>query len=161
MQRLESMGPSHPLHHNTVVHLLDHFTTDSVNGQHKCLVMELVGITATTLSGQYLNRCMPLGVVKQITRDTLCALDYMELCGIIHTGMYDAQYLFSDADPVSDIKPSNIFMALDDPEGHFRDYLSTNTPLVYPKTSIPGNQRFHPYPKPNLCRGLGTVICLS
>ncbi|KAJ7145380.1 kinase-like domain-containing protein [Mycena crocata] len=103
-----------------IVHLLDHFTADSPNGPHKCLVMEPVGLNVSALSSKYRRRCMPLGRVKKITRDTLRALDYLDSCGIIH----------------ADIKPNNIFLALDNPEFVVRNYLSTTDPVIYPETQI-------------------------
>ncbi|KAJ7910655.1 kinase-like domain-containing protein [Mycena leptocephala] len=113
MQRLTARNPPYK-HHNTVVHLLDHFASDSPNGQHTCLVMEPVALSAGNLAHKYARQCMPLNVVKQITRDTLRALDYLDACGIIH----------------ADIKPSNIFLALEDPESQVQDLLTASEPLL-------------------------------
>uniref|UniRef100_T1J138 non-specific serine/threonine protein kinase n=1 Tax=Strigamia maritima TaxID=126957 RepID=T1J138_STRMM len=69
-----------------VVKLLDNFTIRGVNGTHICMVFEVLGDNLLKLMIKSGDRCLPLTMVKSITRQVLEGLDYLHTkCGIIHT----------------------------------------------------------------------------
>ena len=88
LKHVRDADPSHP-GYEYVAHLLDDFTHVGVNGEHKCLVFNVMGERADELSRRFDRRKIPVGLVKQIGRQVLLGLDYLHTsCGIIHTGSY-------------------------------------------------------------------------
>uniref|UniRef100_A0A8C6UW49 non-specific serine/threonine protein kinase n=1 Tax=Neogobius melanostomus TaxID=47308 RepID=A0A8C6UW49_9GOBI len=82
-----------------VVHLLDDFRISGVNGEHVCMVLEVLGhqVLRWIIKSKYTG--LPLSCVKSIIRQVLQGLDYLHTkCKIIHT----------------DIKPENILLSVDE-----------------------------------------------
>lgn len=70
-----------------------------MNGKHYCCVFELMGPNLLDIIQhyEYQHKRMPLGLIKQITKDVLIGLVYLHnYCKIIHT----------------DLKPENIMLKL-------------------------------------------------
>lgn len=87
LKHVRDADPSHP-GYNYVAHLLDDFTHVGVNGEHKCMVFNVMGERADVLSRRFDRRKVPVGLVKQIGRQILLGLDYLHTsCGVIHTGL--------------------------------------------------------------------------
>ncbi|XP_044077962.1 SRSF protein kinase 3-like isoform X2 [Siniperca chuatsi] len=82
-----------------IVHLIDDFRVTGVNGEHVCMVLEVLGhhLLRWIIKSNYTG--LPLPCVKNILRQVLQGLDYLHTkCKIIHT----------------DIKPENILLRVDE-----------------------------------------------
>ncbi|CAJ1051307.1 SRSF protein kinase 2-like [Xyrichtys novacula] len=82
-----------------VVHLIDDFRITGVNGEHVCMVLEVLGhqLLRWIIKSNYTG--LPLPCVKSILRQVLQGLDYLHAkCKIIHT----------------DIKPENILLRVNE-----------------------------------------------
>uniref|UniRef100_A0A7N8XYF2 non-specific serine/threonine protein kinase n=1 Tax=Mastacembelus armatus TaxID=205130 RepID=A0A7N8XYF2_9TELE len=82
-----------------LVHLIDDFRISGVNGEHVCMVLEVLGhqLLRWIVKSNYTG--LPLPCVKSILRQVLQGLDYLHTkCKIIHT----------------DIKPENILLRVDE-----------------------------------------------
>ncbi|XP_041944511.1 SRSF protein kinase 2-like [Alosa sapidissima] len=97
---LKCVRDSDPSDHkrDTIVQLTDDFTASGINGDHVCMVMEVLGqhLLKWIIKSNY--RGLPLECVRCILRQVLQGLDYLHRkCKIIHT----------------DIKPENILLRVD------------------------------------------------
>ncbi|XP_018535480.1 SRSF protein kinase 3 [Lates calcarifer] len=82
-----------------IVHLIDDFRVSGANGEHVCMVLEVLGhqLLRWIIKSNYTG--LPLPCVKSILRQVLQGLDYLHTkCKIIHT----------------DIKPENILLRVDE-----------------------------------------------
>ncbi|XP_051932746.1 SRSF protein kinase 3-like [Hippocampus zosterae] len=82
-----------------IVHLIDDFRMAGVNGEHVCVVLEVLGqqLLRWIIKSDYAG--LPLPCVKSIVRQVLRGLEYLHTkCKIIH----------------ADIKPENILLRVDD-----------------------------------------------
>ncbi|TNM88392.1 hypothetical protein fugu_004646 [Takifugu bimaculatus] len=87
------------LKRDRVVHLIDDFRITGENGEHVCMVLEVLGhqLLRWIVTSNYTG--LPLPCVKSILRQVLQGLDYLHTkCKIIHT----------------DIKPENILLKVDE-----------------------------------------------
>lgn len=83
----------------SIVQLIDDFRVTGVNGEHVCMVLEVLGhqLLRWIIKSNYTG--LPLPCVKSILRQVLQGLDYLHTkCRIIHT----------------DIKPENILLRVDE-----------------------------------------------
>ncbi|XP_036957440.1 SRSF protein kinase 2-like isoform X3 [Acanthopagrus latus] len=97
--------------HERIVNLIDDFRITGANGEHICMVLEVLGhqLLRWIVKSNYTG--LPLPCVKSILRQVLQGLDYLHTkCKIIHT----------------DIKPENILLRVD--EVYIRK-LAANTEL--------------------------------
>ncbi|XP_008291703.1 SRSF protein kinase 3-like [Stegastes partitus] len=109
-----------------IVHLIDDFRISGVNGEHVCMVLEVLGhqMLRWIIKSNYTG--LPLPCVKSILRQVLQGLDYLHTkCKIIHT----------------DIKPENILLRVDEV---YIQKLAADTklwqmPVSPPFTSSSGN----------------------
>uniref|UniRef100_A0AAX7VTZ8 non-specific serine/threonine protein kinase n=1 Tax=Astatotilapia calliptera TaxID=8154 RepID=A0AAX7VTZ8_ASTCA len=84
---------------DSIVQLIDDFRVTGVNGEHVCMVLEVLGhqLLRWIIKSNYTG--LPLPCVKSILRQVLQGLDYLHTkCKIIHT----------------DIKPENILLRVDE-----------------------------------------------
>lgn len=92
---------------NYVSHLLEQFKHTGPNGEHVCLVFDVLGHHLGFQAARYEDGKLPVQAVKGITRQLLLGLDFLHReCGIIHTGM--AYYIiidFPDVHSDADISP--------------------------------------------------------
>ncbi|XP_073324712.1 SRSF protein kinase 3-like [Pagrus major] len=82
-----------------IVNLIDDFRITGVNGEHVCMVLEVLGhqLLRWIIKSNYTG--LPLSCVKSILQQVLQGLDYLHTkCKIIHT----------------DIKPENILLRVDE-----------------------------------------------
>ncbi|KAE8153568.1 protein kinase [Aspergillus avenaceus] len=78
--------------------LLDHFKHTGPNGDHVCLVFDVLGHHLDFQAAKYEDGKLPVKAVKTIVR---------QLCGVIHT----------------DLKPTNILLELESPNNTISQYL--------------------------------------
>ncbi|QSS60981.1 serine kinase [Histoplasma capsulatum] len=124
---------------NYVSHLLEQFKHTGPNGEHVCLVFDVLGHHLGFQAARYEDGKLPVQAVKGITRQLLLGLDFLHRgCGIIHT----------------DLKPTNIPLELDNSNSTVSQYLSEvpvrvdsqcGAPLreVIPTPIISETQNFH------------------
>ncbi|XP_012993841.1 SRSF protein kinase 2 isoform X3 [Esox lucius] len=117
--------PSDPKR-DTVVQLIEDFKVSGINGEHVCMVLEVLGhqLLKWIIKSNYTG--LPLPCVRSILTQVLQGLDYLHTkCKIIHT----------------DIKPENILLRVDD---DYIQELAANTklwelPVAPAPTSSSGN----------------------
>jgi len=63
---------------------LDFFRLDGPNGNHLCLVTELMGMDLTTLQRGFEGGKLPMHLAMQVARQMLLGLDFIHQHGIIH-----------------------------------------------------------------------------
>lgn len=69
-------------------HLLEQFTHTGPNGDHVCLVFDVLGHHLDFQAARYEDAKLPVRAVKMITRQLLLGLDFLHReCGVIHTGI--------------------------------------------------------------------------
>lgn len=100
LQRLIRGDAGHPGRRH-VIGFLDHFRHKGPNGNHVCMVFEVLGENLLGLIKRHQAKGVPVHLVKQIAKQILLGLDYMHRqCGVIHT----------------DLKPENVLICIDDVE---------------------------------------------
>ena len=98
---------------NYVTAVIDHFMVKGRNGSHVCMTFEVLGENLLALIKRYKNRGIPVHLVKQIAKQMLLGLDYLNrICHIIHT----------------DLKPENVLMYLDNAEELLREPSTMSSP---------------------------------
>ena len=133
-------SPSSHHGYDNVMKLVDDFEITGPNGNHICMVFELLGENMLNLLYKYKQKSIeaassssalsnpmtpqvlgvPLSLVKPIVRQLLSGLDYMHHCGVIHT----------------DLKPENILVNLECPETLIeQDYGCSSKQLLAKLTS--------------------------
>jgi serine/threonine-protein kinase SRPK3 len=86
LQRLARFA-DHP-YSSHVVQLLDHFECVGPNGRHICLVLELSWQDFGSFSQGYEREPdSRLRLTKKVTKQLIHALEYMDVCEIIHHGI--------------------------------------------------------------------------
>jgi serine/threonine-protein kinase SRPK3 len=93
LRHIAEADPSHPGYQH-IVKALDSFTIVGPNGEHSCIVFELLGESALNLQKRSENGLLSVDLVRCIARQTLLGLDYIHRsCRLVHTG---TQHLISD-----------------------------------------------------------------
>ncbi|KAF5007402.1 hypothetical protein FDECE_6288 [Fusarium decemcellulare] len=87
-------GDRNQLGHAYVCHLTDDFQHRGSNGDHVCLVFELMGETLRSFGAWFAGSMLPNPVMRRFTIQLLLALDFAHCHDVIHT----------------DLKPDNIFI---------------------------------------------------
>ncbi|KAL1856846.1 hypothetical protein Daus18300_010609 [Diaporthe australafricana] len=77
-----------------ICHLVDDFELQGPNGNHVCLVLELMGETLQTFGVWFREHMLPTSTMRKFTLQLVAALDFAHESNVIHT----------------DIKPDNIFV---------------------------------------------------
>ncbi|CEL54595.1 serine/threonine kinase 23 [Rhizoctonia solani AG-1 IB] len=110
LQRLISGDVNHPGRRH-VIGFLDHFRHKGPNGNHVCMVFEVLGENLLGLIKRHQAKGVPVHLVKQIAKQILLGLDYMHRqCGVIHT----------------DLKPENVLICIDDVEAVVQSELESS-----------------------------------
>ncbi|KAL2641257.1 hypothetical protein R1flu_008844 [Riccia fluitans] len=92
---LKQVADADPNNCRAVVKLLDHFKHSGPNGQHVCMVFELLGDNLLTLIKRNNYQGLPLNMVRQLAAQILDGLDFLHRhLSIIHT----------------DLKPENVLL---------------------------------------------------
>ncbi|KAM3510477.1 hypothetical protein MY11210_005879 [Beauveria gryllotalpidicola] len=96
-----------------LLHLLEQFNHKGPNGDHVCLVFNVLGHHLDFQAAKYEDARLPVKAVKEIVRQLLMGLDFLHReCGIIHT----------------DLKPTNILLELETPNETISEYLESVPP---------------------------------
>jgi serine/threonine-protein kinase SRPK3 len=120
LQRLISSDPNHP-GRSHVISFLDHFRHKGPNGNHVCMVFEVLGENLLGLIKRHQTKGVPIGLVRQIGKQIILGLDYMHrACGVIHT----------------DLKPENVLICIDDVENVIVNELAQSS--TFTKTKLIG-----------------------
>lgn len=99
LERVNSARPDSP-GRDYIVKLKEYFRLEGPNGEHICMVFEVLGENLLSLLRYYQYKGIPLPLVKRISKQVLLGLNYLHKeCGIIHT----------------DVKPENILLCLTRP----------------------------------------------
>ncbi|KAF1734413.1 Serine/threonine-protein kinase SRPK [Beauveria bassiana] len=99
--------------HKNLLHLLEQFNHKGPNGDHVCLVFDVLGHHLDFQTAKYKDGRLPVKAVKEIARHLLMGLDFLHReCGIIHT----------------DLKPTNILLELENPNETISKYLESVPP---------------------------------
>jgi serine/threonine-protein kinase SRPK3 len=70
-----------------VTRVLNHFEHSGPNGNHVCLVQNVLGDGLGQEAERYDHSKIPVRVMKEVVRQLLLGLDFLHRqCGIIHTG---------------------------------------------------------------------------
>ena len=123
-----------------VISFLDHFRHKGPNGVHVCMVFEVLGENLLGLIKRHQNKGVPMPLVKQIAKQILLGLDYMHrCCGVIHTGHSLSFLSYSCPNSLSDLKPENVLICIDDVESIISAELATSSAGVNtPPTRLVG-----------------------
>lgn len=73
--------------YNYVCHLVDDFELKGPNGDHVCLVLELMGETFRSFGVWFQEHMVPTQLMRKFTFQLVCALDFAHESNVIHTGM--------------------------------------------------------------------------
>ncbi|XP_076933426.1 uncharacterized protein LOC143599324 [Bidens hawaiensis] len=116
---LSALTQHDPDNRKCVIRLLDHFKHTGPNGQHYCMVFELLGDSILKLIKYNRYKGLPLNKVKDICRCILTALDYIHRqLGIIHTDLKPENILLvSTINPSNDLVRSKTCPIVSKPEG--------------------------------------------
>lgn len=71
--------------------ILDSFLETSVNGEHRCFVLELVGPTLECVISQHtgsVRRRMGTNLILKVAKQLLCAVLAFHEIGCVHRGMH-------------------------------------------------------------------------
>ena len=72
---------------NHIVNLLDHFHHLGPNGNHVCLVFEVLGPHLDFQAAKFNKSRIPVRAMREVARQLLLGLDFLHReCGVIHTG---------------------------------------------------------------------------
>ncbi|GMF72565.1 unnamed protein product [Aspergillus oryzae] len=124
-----------------ILPLLGDFTNTGPNGDHVCLVFDVLGHHLDFQCAKYEDGRLPVRAVKLIARQLLLGLDFLHReCGVIHTGMgivsntFVLYFLTGRIFPI-DLKPTNILLELENPDRVISRYLEN----VPPRMDTQGN----------------------
>ena len=85
--RIRETNPSHPGYH-AIRRVYETFTIQGTDGEHTCMVSELMREPLWIFRSHLVGRKLPLRLMKVYVGKLLEALDYLHSeCQIIHTGM--------------------------------------------------------------------------
>jgi serine/threonine protein kinase len=88
LQYIRANGdPEHP-GRNHILPLLDSFKHTGPNGQHLCVVLELLGAKTSTVAEKCPNYRLDGNLARRVSEQLLLAVDYLHSCGIAHGGKF-------------------------------------------------------------------------
>jgi serine/threonine protein kinase len=120
IELLSAAAKGDPSNSKCVLQLLDHFKHAGPNGQHVCLVTELLGDSLLRLIRYNRSKGIGLGRVREICRSVLTGLDYLHReLGVIHTDLKPENVLLvSTINPSKDPARAGFAPILEKPEGN-------------------------------------------
>lgn len=80
---------NHPIEHpgkNRIRNVLDSFEIASLNGNHKCMLYQPLGMSFTEFLRLLPQNRFPKELAQKSVQIILIALDYLHQCDIVHTG---------------------------------------------------------------------------
>jgi serine/threonine-protein kinase SRPK3 len=84
---LSSGSNDHPGRKYTM-QLLEHFDHEGPDGNHRCLVLELLGPNVSSEAESYTSNRLPGQIAWEVARQTTQALEYIYAMGIAHGGQF-------------------------------------------------------------------------
>jgi hypothetical protein len=82
----ENSDTSHPGYKHCVIHLLDSFYHVGPNGQHLCLVFNVLGPSVAYFANRGPNFRLDGSLARDVSAQLLLAVDYLHSSGIAHGG---------------------------------------------------------------------------
>lgn len=86
LKHVKAHGDPNHLGRKHISQLLDWFYHDGPNGRHLCIVLELLGLKASTVANKCTNYRLGGDLARHISGQVLLAVDYLHLCGVAHGG---------------------------------------------------------------------------
>ncbi|GLJ54531.1 hypothetical protein SUGI_1171120 [Cryptomeria japonica] len=149
IRTLKVISEADPEDKERVVKLLDYFMHSGPNGNHVCLVLEVLGDDLRTLLTHYSGKGIPLHMVKEICFQILRGLDFLHRkLSIIHTDLKPENILLpSTIDPEKD--PKKLGVPLMPPPNKGESTIATSSSSASNICKI-GNQQMRSEHKDNL-----------
>ena len=95
LQALKEQGdPEHPGRKH-VSHILDSFHLQGPNGQHLCIVLDLLGPNISSVADRCQNYRLDGHLARSVSRQLLLAVDYLHSAGVTHGGKFGYSLYYS------------------------------------------------------------------
>ncbi|KAL8748088.1 MAG: hypothetical protein Q9190_000116 [Brigantiaea leucoxantha] len=119
VQMLNKVYQGNSLHpgRQFIFSLLDDFLLSGSNGNHRCLVSDVYGVTVAGMKESFVYDLLPLQTARRVTAQMALGLSYIHSCGVVHGDFYSKNVAFKlpslDSWPVE-----QVYEAFGSPDKH-------------------------------------------